>query len=228
MMKKYYPFAVFDMDGTLVDSMPYWQRCGAEYLESKGIKPEPGLWGELSIRSNEECALYFQEHYGITDSAEEIIQASNHIMREHYRLDIPAKPGVPEYLGKLANAGVVMSVCSATMIPLVEMTLTRLGLRQYFRYITSCDEVNAGKDRPDVFQLALSRLSAQPEEAVMYEDSDFGIRTASALGMHVAAVYDPSCQTPPEIIRGICETYIEDYRGLDLTPQEIRTSGETA
>ena len=222
-MRSLYPYAVFDMDGTLVNSMPYWQRAGYDYLLSKGITPEEGLWEKLSIMSTDECARYFQERYGLTDTAEEIVQASNDIMKEHYRLHIPAKPGVPEYLKRLHESGVILSVCSATSIPLVEMTLERLGLRKYFRFLTSCDEVGAGKDRPDVFLLALSRLHAAPEEAVMYEDADFGIRTAKSIGMHVAGVYDPTCLTEQSIVRTWCDSYIEDYRLLtDLSPQEKR------
>ena len=135
--------------------------------------------------------------------------------------DIPAKPGVPEYLEKLRAHGISISVCSATSIPLVEMTLTRLGLRDYFSFLTSCDEVAKGKREPDVFELAISRLGAVPEECVMYEDSDFGIRTAKSIGMHVAGVYDPSCLTDSATVRTWCDRYITDYRGLDLTPQEI-------
>ena len=216
-----YPYAIFDMDGTLVDSMPYWQNCGRDYLLSRGITPEEGLWEKLSLMSTDESARYFIERYGLTETPAEIVAGSNHIMYENYRLRIPAKPGVPEYLEKLQQAGVSMSVCSATSIPLVEMTLTRLGLRKYFTHLTSCDEVNKGKDRPDVFELAISRLNARPEECVMYEDSDFGIRTARAIGMRVCGVYDPSCQTDAATVRTWCDRYIEDYRTLADFPQEI-------
>ena len=219
-MKKLLPYAIFDMDGTLVDSMPYWQNCGIEYLLSKGITPREDLWEQLALRSTSECALYMQEEYGVTDTAEEITEANNRIMYEHYRLDIPAKPGVPEYLQKLQEAGVKIAVCSATAIPLVEMTLKRLGLREYFSCLTSCDEVGKGKTEPDVFELAISRFGAKPQECVMYEDAHFGVRTAGKLGMKVAAVYDPSCKEPPEVIRSLSDYYIESYVGLDLKPQE--------
>ena len=208
------------MDGTLVDSMPYWQNCGIEYLQSKGLQPEPGLWDRLALMSTGECAAYFIEHYGLTDPPEKIVAENNHIMYEHYRLRIPAKPGVPEYLAKLKAHGVTISVCSATAIPLVEMTLSRLGLRDFFSFLTSCDEVNRGKDRPDVFELAISRLGAVPQECVMYEDSDFGIRTAKSIGMRVAGVYDPSCLTESDIVRSWCDCYIVDYTKLDFFPQE--------
>lgn len=214
-----YPYAIFDMDGTLVDSMPYWHNIGRDYLISRGCVPEEGLWEKLSTMSTEETALYFKKAYHLPDEPAVIVNGFNSIMEDNYRHRIPAKPGVAEYLQKLMDAGVSMSICSATSLPLVELTLQRLNLRHYFSCLTSCDEVNVGKDRPDVFLLALSRLNARPEEAVMYEDSDFGIRTAKSLGMHVAAVYDPSCLSSPEEIRQVADSYIEDYASLNFFPQ---------
>ena len=217
-----YPYAIFDMDGTLVDSMPYWHNIGRDYLISRGCVPEEGLWEKLSTMSTEETALYFKKEYHLPDEPSVIVDGFNSIMEENYRTRIPAKPGVPEYLRMLYEAGVTLSICSATSLPLVKLTLKRLHLDSYFSVLTSCDEVDAGKDRPDVFLLALSRLNARPEEAVMYEDADFGIRTAKSLGMHVAAVYDPSCLSSPEEIRKIADFYIEDYSKLDFCPQDIR------
>ena len=125
-----------------------------------------------------------------------------------------------QFLKPLEDAGVKMAVCSATAIPLVEMTLERLGLRKYFSFLTSCDEVRRGKTEPDVFELAISRFGAKPADCVMYEDSNFGIRTAGKIGMKVAAVYDPSCQEPPAVIRELSDSYIETFVGLDLTPRK--------
>lgn len=220
---KYYPFAVFDMDGTLVDSMPFWQSCGSDYLISRGCVPEKGLWEKLSTMSTMESAEYFRQQYGLPEPPEEIVAGFNGIMEENYRLRVPAKPGVSEYLALLSDAGVTMSICSATSRPLVEITLRRLGLLDYFADITSCDEVAAGKDRPDVFLLALRRLGARPQDAVMYEDADFAVRTAHELGMHVAAVYDPTCLSTKEELAPYWDSYIEDFRKLDGCPQAKET-----
>lgn len=217
-----YPLALFDMDGTLIDSMPYWQSCGADYLVRRGCVPEEGLWEKLSTMSTMESAEYFQKKYGLKEPAEEIVAGFNGIMEENYRLRVPAKPGVREYLEFLSSAGVTMSICSATSRPLVEMTLERLELRHYFTDITSCDEVSAGKDRPDVFRLALRRAGVRPQEAVMYEDADFAIRTAHQLGMHVAAVYDPTCLSTKEELTPYWDVYIRDFRTLPVCPQEMR------
>ncbi len=219
---KLYPHAIFDMDGTLVDSMPYWQSCPSDYLILKGIQPKEGLWEAVALMSTQEAAQFMIREYGLTDPADVIVADYNKIMFENYRLRIPAKPGAAEYLQKLKEAGVTISICSATAVPLVEMTLNRLGLREYFSCLTSCDEVGVGKREPDVFQLAVSRLGVKPEDCVMYEDSDFGIRTAQSIGMHVAGVYDPSCLTESSVVRGWCgKRYIEDYRGISLYPQEV-------
>ena len=211
-----YPFAIFDLDGTLVDSMPYWRKLGRDYLLERGIEAEENL--EMVIRSMTvtEAAQYFRDHYRLTETVPEIIEGFDRVMEENYRTRIPAKPGVKEYHKMLSSLDIDISICSATAVPLVELVLQRLDLRDYFRRITSCDEAGYGKYRPEAFLLALSRAGARPSETVMYEDADYAIRTAVSTGMHVAAVYDPYCASPQEEMEKTAEFYIRDYRDLIL------------
>ena len=209
-----YPFAIFDLDGTLVDSMPYWRRLGRDYLLEKGIEAEPDMEQVIRAMTVTESAQYFREHYRLSESPAEIVDGFDRVMEENYRLRIPAKPGVPEYLERLYNAGIDLSICSATASPQVDMILKRLDLRKYFSRITSCDEAGYGKYRPDAFRLALERAGARPEETVMYEDADYAVRTAVSTGMHVAAVYDPFCTASPEEMAAEAEFYIRDFREL--------------
>ncbi len=220
-----YPYALFDMDGTLLDSMPFWQRVGMDYLRGKGAEPGEDLWRRLSVMSTAECALYFKDRFGLTERPEEIVEGFNSVMKRHYLTDIPAKPGVEEYLISLAEAGVTLSVVTATSAPLAQAALGRLGLLRFFSQITSCDEVNAGKDRPDIFRLALRKLGARAEEAVLYDDAYFAVRTAKSLGMQVVGVYDASCTAGPQEMRELCDVYLTGFSGLTLCPQDIRTGG---
>ena len=111
-------------------------------------------------------------------------------MALHYRQDVKIKPGVRDYLDALKQKGVPMCVASATAKPLVELCLETLGLKDYFRFILSCVEVGAGKNRPDVFVEAARRLGASPENCAVFEDAIYAVRSAHAAGFHVVAVKD--------------------------------------
>ena len=211
---KKYPCAIFDMDGTLVDSMPYWHRLGRDYLILHGLKPEADLEQQIAAMTLLESAEYFRDHYGLKLSADEIIQGVNELMEENYRLRIPAKPGAEAFVKALRDAGIHLHICSATPVPLVKVMLERLGILSCFESITSCEEAGAGKDRPDAYLLSLSRAGFKPEETILFEDADFAIRTALKLGLHVAAVYDASCRSTPEELRAAAEEYIVSFEDL--------------
>ncbi len=211
---KKYRCALFDMDGTLVDSMPYWHSLGRDYLSAQGIKAEEDLERRIAAMTLEESAAYFREHYGLEQEPEEIIRGFSSLMEENYRLRIPAKPGAAEFVKALSEAGLYLGVCSATPVPLVRVMLERLGILQYFSHITSCEEAGAGKEHPDAYLLALSRAGFRPEETVLFEDADFAIRTALDMGMHVAAVYDKSCRSTPEKLQALTGDYIFSFEDL--------------
>lgn len=220
---KFYPYALFDMDGTMTDSMPYWENVGAEYIRSKGMEPKPGLWETLSTRPYPEAALFVKEDYGIMDAPENFASEINRLMKLHYQYDIPLKPGVREYLKYLHENGIKLGVCSATAVHLVEMTLSRLDVLQYFDSITSCEEAGGmSKTEPDVFLLAMKRLGAEPEETVMYEDAPFGIKTAKKTGMIVCRVFDHSYQDAFDEAKKYYDCFVKDFSAVSFCPQERR------
>ena len=211
---KKYRLAIFDMDGTLVDSMPYWHRLGRDYLVSRGRTPEDDLEERIAPMTLSESAEYFREHYRLDETPEEIARGFGELMEENYRLRVPAKPGAPEFVRALRDAGIRLSVCSATPVGLVDLMLRRIGIRDCFECVTSCDEAGAGKDRPDAYLLALSRAGCSPDEAVVFEDAEYAIRTAVKLGLHVAAVYDSSCRMDPDELRAVTDEYITGFDEL--------------
>ncbi len=216
-----YPYALFDMDGTMTDSMPYWKNVGPEYIESRGKTTRPGLWETISTMPYAEAAIRIRDEYGIPDAPETFASEVDRLMKHHYQYDIPLKPGVREYLQFLQDAGVKMAVCSATPIPLVEMTLSRLDVLKYFDSITSCEEAGGmSKTEPDVFLLALRRLGAGPEETVMYEDAPFGIRTAKKTGMHVCRVFDDSYKHRFTDAAIEYDSFVTDFSKITFCPQE--------
>ena len=184
-------FAIFDMDGTLVDSMSYWERLAGEYLGRHGIRQiPPDILEQIKPMTMTQSAALFIRTFGLPGTPQEAAAEMNAMINEHYRRDIPLKPGVRQYLEELAGRNVQMCVASATAEDLVTACLTRLGVAGYFRFLLSCETVGAGKDRPDVYLAAAGRLGCAPEDAAVYEDALFAAKTAKRAGFYLVGVYD--------------------------------------
>ena len=184
-------FCIFDMDGTLVDSMSYWQRLGREFLAQKGVTEhvDPILERTKPMTMRESAAL-FLDSFPLTGTPEQLEAEMNAVMDAHYREDIPLKPGAAAYLHALHRQGAHLCVATATAEPLARACLTRLGIAQDLEFILSCDEVQAGKDRPAVFLEAARRLNAAPADIAAFEDALYAARTAKEAGFYTVGVYD--------------------------------------
>ena len=184
------PFAIFDMDGTLIDSMVFWKNLAAEYLTSKGVPKIPAdILERIKPMTMSESAALFQTAFGLTGDIENEMNA---MMDDHYRKDIPLKSGVREYLQELRDRGIRMCVASATAEYLMDACLTRLGVRDYFEFLLSCETVGVGKRSPLVYHESARRLNASPAEIAVYEDALYAVQTAKAAGYYVVGVYDNS------------------------------------
>ena len=183
-------FAIFDMDGTLIDSMKFWKNLASEYLSSKGVKRTPeDILERIKPMTMSESAALFQQEFGLPGDPEAEMNA---MMDAHYQNDIPLKPGVREYLQMLRSKGVRMCVASATAEHLMEACLTRLGVRDCFEFLLSCETVGAGKRSPLVYHESAKRLHAAPAEIAVYEDALYAVQTAKNAGYYVVGVYDDS------------------------------------
>lgn len=188
-------FAIFDMDGTLVDSMGYWQRLAAEYLEYKGIREvPPAILEQIKPMTMTESAALFIREFGLSGTAESISAEINAMMDQHYRTDIPLKPGVDKYLQSLSSRGVRMCVASATAEHLMEACLGRLGVLEHFEFLISCERVGVGKTKPDVYHASAERLGAAPAEIAVFEDAIYAAKTAKEAGYYVIGVYDDNAE----------------------------------
>ena len=206
-------FAIFDMDGTLVDSMVYWKNLAKEFLESKGVRTiSPDILERIKPMTMTESAALFIQEYGLPGTAERVAAEMNAMMDEHYRQDIPLKLGVQAYLEALPHRGVTMCVASATAEDLMEACLTRLGVAQYFSFLLSCETVGAGKNRPDVYWESAKRLGAEPAEIAVYEDALYAAETAKSAGFYTVAVRDDSNQPHWESLTALADEAILDWQ----------------
>lgn len=200
------------MDGTLVDSMPAWNRLGAEYLRSKGIEPPSDLREKTAPMTMLECGKYAKS-LGVNGTAQEIACELMEWMARQYRETIPEREGVKDYLKLCQNMGISMCVATATARPLAEQCMERLGLSEFFEFLVSCEEIGKTKTSPDIYLLAAEKLGSSPSETVVYEDADYPAETAKKAGFLTVGVYDPaSGETNAKKLRAICDAFIEDWR----------------
>lgn len=205
-------YAIFDMDGTLVDSMEIWGWLGREYLTGRGIaSPIDDVLARTKTMTMTESAALFVAEFQLPEHPEEVAAEMNGIMAEHYRRDVPLKAGVLEYLSRLRRAGVRMCVASATAPELMKACLLRLGAARYFDFLLSCEEVGAGKNCPDIFLKAAERLNAPPCKIAVYEDSLFAVKTAAAAGFYTVAVYDDSGKEDWPELTALADENIPDW-----------------
>ncbi len=207
---------IFDLDGTILNSMPVWVNLGADYLKSRNIVPPQNLRDILKPLSLAQAAEYFQREFGITDTISEIITQINTMLEHAYFYAVEEKPGVVNFLEDLKASDVKMCIATATDKCLVEAALKRLNIIDYFDFIITCQCVGAGKDRPDIYLEALKKLGTKIHETIIFEDALYAVETAKKAGFIVAGVYDPSAQTDMEKIKELCDYYIEDFKLLTL------------
>lgn len=206
--------AIFDMDGTLLDSMGMWTNLGADVLRQLGREPAPDLRSHIQSLSLREGAAYCREAYGLTETVDEVVTLLEGRIQQFYRTEVQAKPGLVKFLSLMKMEGVWMYVATATDRHLAEDALAHAGIRDYFRGVVTCGDVGRGKEDPEVFERALRRLRSTKKDTVVFEDALFAIRTAKDAGFRVAAVYDPSAEADQPAIRALADYYIRSYEEL--------------
>ena len=206
--------AIFDMDGTLLDSMHIWDTVAAEYLRSRGAVPRDELHGILGHMTPGEAAAYINKEYFPAISADEILLGIFDTVERMYRAVEP-KPGVRELLERFRAAGIRMAVATLTDRPEVERTLGRLRLLGYFDAVLTCAEVGEPKTSPRIYEEALAALGTPREATPVFEDAYYAVRTAYDAGFPVVAVYDPSPECAFSRASALATVAVRDYRTVD-------------
>ena len=224
--------AIFDADGTLLDSMPMWRDITYEYAAQKGIDAPAGLHNTLNRLSLEQCAEYYQG-LGVAGTVEEIAQELSQCALEGYRTRVPEKPHAGEFLRLLQEDHIHIAVATASNREGVLAALRRLGMLPLVEEFATCTEVGKSKEHPDVYLRCAESFGAAPEESVVFEDSAYAIRTAKAAGFPVVAVEDGisgdgegRLETREGLAR-LANLVIADYGQLigRLTPAEDLSQG---
>ncbi len=205
--------AIFDMDGTLTDSMQVWSTIGSDFIKSLGMVPADDIDRRFTSMSSYEAVEFMKREYNIPGSQEEIAEQINLIVEKSYLEKVPLKEGTLDFLRYLDEKNIPMCVATATDEYLAEASLTRLGIRKYFKGILTSRSVGVGKTEPKIFLEAARLLGTEPSETAVFEDSVVAIRTANAAGFITAAVADESFAYARNEIKEIATMWEEDLSG---------------
>jgi HAD superfamily hydrolase (TIGR01509 family) len=185
-----YQAAIFDLDGTLADSMHVWDHICRDWLAEKGIQAASSLEREIAVMTLTESADYVIRTFGLRLAPAEVTREWEAMVLRHYERTVALKKGMDSLVGDLAEQGMKLGIATSCFPAACEALLARHGIRNCFSAIAYADEVNRDKTFPDIYLACARRLGAEPSACVVFEDfpaARFGVRAA---GMGLAAVYD--------------------------------------
>lgn len=206
---------IFDMDGSLVDSMWIWPEVDREYMEKYNLSPPETFHKDIEGMSYVETAQYFLDTFPVLGcTVEDVCREWTDMTMELYRTRVPLKPGAGEFLERMEREGIRMGIATSNSRQLAVAALDALHIRSYFSAIVTSDEVSRGKPAPDVFLQAAKVLEVLPENCLVFEDIPNGIRAGKSAGMSVCAVHDQFSVPYEAEKRELADYYIQDYQEI--------------
>lgn len=205
---------IFDLDGTLIDSMGIWTQIDEEYLKKFGYEVPKNLQEEITHLTLTETAIYFKKMFNIENEIVDIIDTWHNMALNHYSKTIKLKDGVVPYLNHLKNKGIKIALATSNSIPLLEATLKNHKIYHYFDAITTTEEVNKAKNYPDIYLLSAKKLGVNPEDCLVFEDIVQAVKGAKLAGMTVYSVYDKSSESQKKDLIKLSDRYIQSFNEL--------------
>ncbi|MBE6067700.1 MAG: HAD family phosphatase [Clostridium lundense] len=206
--------AIFDMDGTLIDSMWIWNNIDVEYLKKHNITIPSDLKENIEHLSFSQTAQYFKDRFSLEFSIEEITAEWNNMALSQYINDVTLKPGAKEFLALLKSNNIKIGLATSNCDMLLQAALKSTGIYDYFDCITTTGEVSRGKNFPDVYLLCAERLGVSPDNCIVFEDILPAVIGAKAAGMKVVAVHDLYAEPQKEDLMSLADLYIYKYDDL--------------
>lgn len=205
---------IFDLDGTLVDSMWMWRQIDIEYLGRFGIELPENLQADIEGMSFSETAVFFKERFQIPDSLEEIKANWNQMACDKYRYEVPYKEGAKEFLSFCKEHNIKLGIATSNSRELVENAAQALSMYDYITCITTGCEVAKGKPAPDIYLETAKKLDVSPQKCLVFEDIIPGIQAGKAAGMKVCAIDDAYSRHMRAEKEALADYFITDYKEL--------------
>jgi len=203
---------IFDLDGTLLDSLGVWKDIDIEFLEQRGVTVPDDYTDMISAMSFEQAAAYTIERFALPDDAESVMFQWRNMAGYAYGHTIQMKPNAKEYLSRLRSLGMRLALATSAIAEHYEAALRSHGIYDWFEVICGTDDVGCGKTSPDIFEYTAAKLKLPPCDCVVFEDILPAIKSAKSIGMTVYGVYDKFSDNIWEEIKRVADGVIYDFR----------------
>ncbi len=205
---------IFDLDGTLVDSMPFWSQKMIGILETEKVDYPKDIIKIITPLGDLGTAKYLREELGINKSDEELIEMMNATALPYYRDVIIAKPGVVEYLKFLKDNNCSLNVLTASPHLMLAPCLKRNGIYDIFDNVWSCEDFGTTKSDPNIYKMAVEAIGSAIEDTVFLDDNIGAVTTAKSAGLYTVGVYDKSGEEFAEQLKEVADVYVDTFEGL--------------
>lgn len=212
---------IFDLDGTLMDSMWVWGDIDIEYLRKYGCAPYEGLQKEIEGMSFTETAWFFKRRFAVPDSVEAIKKEWNEMAYQKYAQEVRLKRGAGEFVRSLKSRGIKTGIASSNSRELIMAALRGNEIENCFDCITTSCDVAKGKPSPDIYLSVAGPLCTSPSGCLVFEDVPMGIMAGKRAGMKVCAVYDEHSANQSPKIRGLADYYIKSFDEIYRQTYEV-------
>ena len=203
--------AIFDLDGTLVDSMGVWHRIDDEFLGRRGFPADESYKQAVKTMKYETAAHYTIERYGLSETPEEVMAEWDSMALHEYRYNIKCKPGAAEFLNELKKRGIKIALATVSHRALLEAVLKGNHIFELFDVLTDVSQVSRGKEEPDLYWFAAKQMELEPEECIVFEDVLLGIDSAKRGGFYTCGVKDHSSYAEELEIRRLADCFVENF-----------------
>lgn len=208
-------YIIFDLDGTLIDSMPTWRGTGETFLTRHNFTVPANLLDVVKSQTLYQTAEYFRSELGVPMEPQAIVDEIIQYVEDAYTHTIPLKDGAKAYLDAMAEKGVKMCILTASEASYIQPALDRLDIRKYFDCILTCTELGEYKEDGKAFLTAMQRLGGTPEDTVVFEDAGYAIKGAKSAGLTVYAILDDTIRKNEiEKIKKLADKCLYSYEEL--------------
>jgi len=213
---------IFDLDGTILDSLYVWNKVDIDFFKKRGMKVPKDYVLKINSMSFAEAALFTKNEYAIKESIEEIIEQWHNAAVYEYSRNVKLKKYVYEYIKMLKSKGIKIGLATASSKQLYEPALKNNSVYDYFDAFTCGDEVSTSKEFPDIYLLTAQKLNINPNECIVFEDIYKGIKGAKKAGMIAVGVYEKYSEADRENIIKLADGYIKDFgQMLDFCQRQV-------